>query len=254
MIKNGGTQRGVALPETAMIIGMALMLIFGIAELALLGFAQAQVEGAAFVAAHSAAINSSGDPATDKTYAMSILASPFPQVRASDVDLTYPASAPGTIQAVVSKNPIVLSFPGGAEMVAGGGTPVNVTGIDMEPASVPSPGATPVSAIAVQATLQNYCAPVAKYGAASCVSRSLYLSQYDILTGSGNGANGQFAEWNCRYKLFPNAPSNKVTYPNTMPSDGGPGSQWDPSSSSFNEKSLYAFDTSTSQWGSKASC
>lgn len=254
MTASAGMQRGVALPETAMIIGMALVLLFGIAELALLGFAQSQVEGAAFVAAHSAAINSSGDAATDKTYAMGILASPFPQVRASDVDLTYPASAPGTIQAVVSKNPIVLSFPGGAAMVPGGGNPVNVTGIDLEPASVPSPGATPVSAIAAQSTLVNYCVPVVKYGAATCVTRSLYLAQYDILTGSGNGANGQFAEWNCRYKMFPNAPSNKVSYPSSMPADGGPGSQWDPSSSSFNQKPLYAFDASTSQWGSKASC
>lgn len=250
----GSMNRGVALPETAMIIGMALTLIFGIAELALLGFAQSQVEGAAFVAAHSAAINSSGDPATDKTYAMSVLASPFPQVRASDVDLSYPTSAPGTIQAVVSKNPIVLSFPGGAAMVAGGGNPVNVTGIDMEPASVPSQAATPASAIAVQSTLANYCVPVVKYGTATCISRSLYIAQYDNITGNGNGANGQFAEWNCRYKLFPNAPSNKVTYPSSMPADGGPGSQWDPASSSFNEKALYAFDTTTSQWGSKASC
>lgn len=249
-----GIQRGMALPETALIIGMALMLIFGIAQLALLGFAQAQVEGAAFVAAHSAAINSSGNAASDKAYAVGVLSSPFPQVRASEVDLTYPASAPGTIQAVVSKNPIVFSFPGGAAMIAGGGNPVNVTGIDQEPASVPAPAATPVSAIAAQSTLENYCTPTVKYGAATCVARPLYLAQYDILTGSGNGANGQFGEWDCRYKLFPNAPSNKVTYPPAMPANGGPGSQWDPSSSSFNQKGLYAFDTATSQWGSRASC
>jgi hypothetical protein len=59
--------------------------------------------GVALPGSAQSAINSTGHAATDKTYALGIIASPFPQVHASDLGRTYPTSAPGTTQAAVTR-------------------------------------------------------------------------------------------------------------------------------------------------------
>ncbi|MGP6159698.1 MAG: hypothetical protein ACLPYS_19740 [Vulcanimicrobiaceae bacterium] len=57
--------RGNALPETALTLTLVLLVFLGLVELAMVGFVQAEADGAAFVAAHAAAMAS--DAATQST-------------------------------------------------------------------------------------------------------------------------------------------------------------------------------------------
>jgi len=66
--------RGAALPETVVMLGLTLTLIFGVCELGLVGFAQLGDDGAAFVAAHASVVGN--DPAA-------AIASPFPMTAKS---------------------------------------------------------------------------------------------------------------------------------------------------------------------------
>jgi hypothetical protein len=63
--------RGAALPETAVVLGVALTLIFGTFELGLIGFTQLSSDGAAFVAAHASVLGN--DPGA-------AIAAPFPHI------------------------------------------------------------------------------------------------------------------------------------------------------------------------------
>jgi hypothetical protein len=59
------TLRGNALPETALTLSLVLLVFLGLIELAMIGFVQAEADGAAFVAAHAAAMaNSASAQAT----------------------------------------------------------------------------------------------------------------------------------------------------------------------------------------------
>jgi len=63
--------RGGALPETVIVLGVSLTLLFGTFELGLIGYTQLSSDGAAFVAAHASVLGN------DPTAA---IAAPFPQV------------------------------------------------------------------------------------------------------------------------------------------------------------------------------
>jgi hypothetical protein len=63
--------RGAALPETAVVLGVALTLIFGTFELGLIGFTQLSSDGAAFVAAHASVLGNDPNAA---------IAAPFPHI------------------------------------------------------------------------------------------------------------------------------------------------------------------------------
>ena len=77
--------RGAALPETAVVLGVALTLIFGTFELGLIGFTQLSSDGAAFVAAHAAVLGNDSAAA---------IAAPFPHIPSSAVNIK--PIAPGT--------------------------------------------------------------------------------------------------------------------------------------------------------------
>jgi hypothetical protein len=63
--------RGAALPETAVVLGVALTLIFGTFELGIIGFTQLSSDGAAFVAAHASVLGNDPNAA---------IAAPFPHI------------------------------------------------------------------------------------------------------------------------------------------------------------------------------
>lgn len=252
--------RGTAMVETAIVLSTVLLILFGTMQIAIWGYSQATTEGAAFIGAHAASINSSGTQSTDQTYGLSVANLAFPKVGSSQFVLTYPTAQPNAIQAIVTNDAVAGLF-----FVPHTKTNVEVRGGDIEPIlSNNSNTGTTSGGVGVQAIMTNYCffQTKGKTTTSPCQSRSIYIAQYDDIYGKGNGKNGQFAEWNCRPGLFPtwggnggNGPAFPTTYPTYgTTTGGGPNSIYDPSSGTFFESSLYAFDTSTSQWGKASSC
>lgn len=261
--------RGVAVPETAMIIGMAMILIFGVVELVLLTFAQSSAIGAAFAGARNAALNGS----TSQSQAYTTAVQPaFPHVAPSEFTLTQ--TTHGTVLGQVTKNAPGLAYPGGGPLIPGAQTTVQVNGFDEEPFTGPSSYPSP-SALAIQASLGNFCNGVG--GACSSpggVAHPMYISQYDNLTNVFNGNNGQFGEWSCRYNLYSALVQGANAYfPPTMPT---PGPNYDPSNAAFgngsgkdtnpggknqvsapvsnNQAALYYWDAYPNLWGTEALC
>ena len=239
--------------ETAIVVTMALLVITGAMQLAIAGYSQASTEGAAFVGAHAAAINSSGTLNTDQAYGLSVANKGFPGIGtgSSQFTMTYPSS--NTIQVIATSNAGgLLFFPGAANSISTSSGVIEPILADI--ASLPPT----TSGVAIQAFLTNYCASTKGKGAITCPSAAttIYIAQFDNIDGNGNGTNGQFAEWNCRPALFPAFGSQY--FPMTMPAAPtykvGTGSPYDPGAgSAFGEASLYAFDSSN-QWGKASSC
>lgn len=244
--------RGTAMIETAIVLSMVLVILYGVMQIAIWGYSQATTEGAAFVASHAASINSSGSQAADQTYGGTVASMAFPGVTSGNwsLSLTYPQT--NVIQTIVSNNAIT-----GLYMVPNAASTISVRGGDIEPILANKSDQIPTnSGFGVQAVLTNYCYWQNK-STSRCTARTMYLAQYDDIYGKGNGANGQFAEWNCRPGLFPTYGTNGSYFPAAYPA-GGYNSIYDPASSNFGtgytEASLYSFDTQTSKWGTQSSC
>ena len=231
--------------ETAIVVTMALLVITGAMQLAVAGYSQATTEGAAFVGAHAAAINSSGSLSSDKSYGLSVANKGFPGIPAAQFSMTYPTT--NTIQVIVQ------SSAGGLLFVPGAAGKMQTAGGVIEPilANISDLQST-TSGVGIQATLWNYCASNKGKGAITCPAAGtpIYIAQFDNIDGNGNGTNGQFAEWNCRPAMFP--PFGIGYFTTTIPK-GGVGTLYDPGSGTFFEAGLYKFDSST-QWGKAASC
>jgi hypothetical protein len=214
-------RRGTALPETALVIGVSLLVILGAAQMTLIGYSQVGADGAAFVAAHSVAVNPSANGTTTAT-------SVFGQFAAAN--FTTPSPVPNVIQSQVSKNV------GGFTLLAGGRATFNVRGADREysPAqtsSTPSP-----FNFGVTATLLNDCDPTGNCTLPS--STSIYLAQA-VGTGHGNGVNGLFAEWQCHQKYFAS-----LNWPATRPQNyiAIKGGNFDVKTQGSTEQNIYSWD------------
>jgi hypothetical protein len=218
--------RGTALPETALTIGLSLLLVLGAAQMALIGYTQISADGAAFVAAHTQAQNPSISGAAEG-------ASVFSQFNSSS--FTTPSPLPDLIQYSVSKGV------GGFALVPGVASAYGVTGKDVE-YSPNATGATPAPyAFSVSATLINYCDPTQPCSLPNN-SHTMYLAQ-GVGNGNGNGANGIFSEWRCHQKYY--ASLNWPT--NTFPEGYGAiqNTQFDPkwNNSKSVENAIYTWDT-----------
>lgn len=215
-------ERAAALPETALIIGLSLLMLLGIAQMTLIGLAQVSADGAAFVAAHTAAIDSSAN-------VPSVVATAFPQLNANSIVAT--PSASNLQQAVVSKSV------GGFLLLPGVASTYALSGSDVE-FSPQGVNATPQPfSFGINATLKNYC-PVS--GACSLPSTySVYLAQYVNTQASGNGWNGAFAEWRCHQQYLAS-----VNFPSSRPTGGLAGSIYDPTNASNKdvEYPIYQWD------------
>ena len=145
--------RGTALPETAIVLSMVLLLLFGTVQLAIVGFYQSMSDGAAFVAAHAQSLSgSTGGP--------QVAATVFPQVHRGDVTISNPTAS--TVEATVAKSTM------GFLLVPGAASSVSVNGADIEP-QISDVFATPAPyQFSVISNLTNWCQ--------SCQHMSLTLS------------------------------------------------------------------------------
>lgn len=187
--------RGTALPETALTIGLALLLVLGAAQMAIIGYTQISADGAAFVAAHTEAQNSTANGVNTATGV-------FSQFGSSDFG--NPSPSPSMLPMTVSKS--VTGF----SLMPGLASSYNITGKDVEYS--PTGGAAtpaPFQFSIYKAVLLNYCDP---HGNCSLPATwTMYLAQ-GVGNGNGNGTNGIFSEWRCHQQYFA-----KVNWPNTRP-------------------------------------
>lgn len=217
--------RGTALPETALTIGLALLLVLGAAQMAIIGYTQISADGAAFIAAHTQVQNPS---ANGETVAHSV----FSNVDAGDFGT--PSPSPSLLPMTVNKS--VAGFP----LMPGLASSYSVTGKDVEYAPNGA-GATPAPfsfAIPTE-TLLNYCDPHGQCFLPG--TYSMYLAQ-GVGNGNGNGANGVFSEWRCHQRYFA-----KVNWPNTRPQGGyntiKGDKVMDPYTNSSIEGNIYGWDS-----------
>lgn len=220
--------RGTALPETALTIGLALLLVLGGAQMALIGYTQISADGAAFVAAHTQAQNPNANGVTQASNVFSAF---------NTSNFATPSPQPSFVPFSVSKSV------GGFSLMPGLASSYSVVGKDME-YSPDAPGATPAPfQFAITASLRNYCvwsgtSGVCPQGLPS--SHSVYLAQ-GIGNGNGNGSNGLFSEWRCHQKYYAQLNWANMSYPGK---DGIAGSKtYDPNTSNSTESAIYGWDT-----------
>ncbi len=210
--------RGSALPETAIVIAVVLLIICGSLQIALYGFGQVSADGAAFVTANSMADGGANGAALG--------ASVFPGI--AQANIVADTTQPSIITVKASTNlpglPFVPGMPG----------TMTFTGADIEPNAPPDPGAPQSYSFGVTANLNNYC-PYQN----NCVWPNTYpMHLASTIDYSGNGKNGAFAEWYCHQGVYGN-----VSFPASRPT---PGPTWNPADSrSGAEYTIYSWDSGT---------
>ena len=227
--------RGTALPETAIVLSMVLLLLFGTVQLSIVGFYQSMSDGAAFVAAHAQSIAAStGGP--------DVAATVFPQVKSGDVTISNPTAS--TVEATVAKTTM------GFLLVPGAASSVSVNGADIEP-QISGVFATPAPyQFSVTSNLTNWCQN--EWKGAKCstfpspTTYGIYLAQTVNNQGNGQGWNGPFAEWRCHQQYFAS-----VKFPNALPT---PGATWDVTNNKSPENPIYSWDPNPPGGGKQQTC
>lgn len=180
----GRLSRGTVLVETALTIGISLLIVLGAAQMALIGYTQVSADGAAFIAAHTAASNPNANSVNAATGV-------FSQFNTSN--FSTPSPAPNLDPTVVS------TAVAGFSLLPGFASTYTVAGKDVEyQAAAANTNPSQYSFDANNTKLHNYCAPS---GGACPTNVCIYLAQ-SIGAGNGNGANGLFAEWRAHQRVF----------------------------------------------------
>lgn len=222
--------RGTAMVETALSVGVSLLLVLGAAQMALIGYTQISADGAAFIAAHTVAQNPSANGVNAATQVFS---------NTESDDYSTPSPSPLLDPVLVKKN--VAGF----SLIPGVASSYQIAGKDLEYAPA-NAGSTPAGfQFEIKAYLYNVCQPAAT----TCPLPSnnwIYLAQ-NVQSGNGNGANGQFAEWRCHQRYLAKIGHD---FPNSYPSYNGngytayvQGTQLDAFKNNTDENSVYGWDT-----------
>lgn len=211
--------RGAALPETAMTLGISLILLLGAVQSTVIGYSQVSADGAAFVAAHTTAMDATSS-------APSVVATTYPRLNADSVSVSQPGT--GLQQATISKKV------DGFLMIPGLANSYQLSGADVEFAPGNSAQAPQDFSFSIDAVLNNYCPD-----SGACSPRTIWLAQSVNTQGSGNGWNGAFTEWRCHQQYYAS-----INWPQQRPTGGLKGSAYDPESHSSWEYAIYSWDGS----------
>jgi hypothetical protein len=76
-------ERANALPETALVLGLAVTVLYGVVQMALLGFTQISADGAAFVGAHETVAKYGGPTSSNFPYTTTAAKAVFPHLGAT---------------------------------------------------------------------------------------------------------------------------------------------------------------------------
>jgi hypothetical protein len=219
--------RGTALPETAITIGLALLLVLGAGQMAIIGYTQISADGAAFIAAHAQSENPSANGVTAATSVFSNFGSS---------NFATPTASPSMVPYTVTQSV------GGFLMMPGLASTYSVTGKDIEYQPAGS-GATPAPfefSIPTEVLL-NYCNPNA--GCSPPSNYTIYLAQ-GVNNGNGNGVNGTFSEWQCHQKYYAQLDWQQKAYPGSYSAIAGD-KTYDPYQNNSVENNIYSWDSGT---------
>ncbi|MDB5026332.1 MAG: hypothetical protein JWO66_21 [Candidatus Eremiobacteraeota bacterium] len=229
-----GLSRGGALVETALSLGLVLLILLGTLQFGVIGFRQIAQDGAAFVAAHTYAQS----PTSGTARATTAASSAFDAITGSAIAVT-PSS--GAVTATIASTMTAPSIPGSpaAISVRSGAT---------ERISAPAVSAGAFSATNVLSNFRDASGVPAPTHSVVVAQPGLPAGGCDQ-TGGNAGCDGNhqhvdypgtYGEWSCRLAAY-----SGVTFPSQRPkgSGTGPGSVWDPASSSSPLYSIYQFDT-----------
>jgi len=145
--------RGNALPETAIVASLMLLLLFGALNVALLGYNQLQADAAAFVGARTASTTSISSPSSVATAAANQIAAIFPHVQSGAVHVTT-----GGTNAYTTTTSISMTSPG-LPFLLGRRSSINVLAHAVEPAQSSTPPASGLNFSISSSTLKNYYNP-----------------------------------------------------------------------------------------------
>ncbi len=232
MIALGTVRRGVAIPETALMIGFTMLVLFAAVRLALVAYLQTQTDGSAYIAAHTVGQNPQSSLAADQTYAAKVVQSVFPHVAASGLGL---ATTAGTVSGSAVQTADGLPLPGAPSTIA-------LTSHTIEPIAQATPGTVAPFTFAAAALLSNYCrTPGQAYQSPTlCAAQQtyqIYVAQNMSAQGNGQqGVNGRFTEWLCHSNYY-----SSVGFPSQRP-QGGTNSAWDPNNHQSSEYPIYQWD------------
>jgi hypothetical protein len=222
----GRFSRGVALVETALSVGVALIIVLGAAQMALIGYTQVSADGAAFIAAHTRAANPGANGATTATGVFS---------QFSPGNFSSPSPSPLLDPAVVTTSV------GGFSLVPGVASTYSVTGKDVEYAPANASSTPAPFAFSINATLLNDCQPTGTCALPS--NTAIYLAQ-QMGNNNGNGVNGQFGEWRCHQRHFANlAHAFSGGYPAMTGYGSIKGSNLDVKQPNSDENAVYSWDS-----------
>ncbi|HEY0382350.1 MAG TPA: hypothetical protein VGC72_09135 [Candidatus Elarobacter sp.] len=232
-----GLSRGGALVETALTIGVVLVVLLGTLEFGVLGFKQIAQDGAVFVAAHTYAQS----PASGTARATTAANSAFDAVPASSIAV---ASNGTTVTATVASTVQTPDIPG---------SPSGVSVRSGATERLSAPATTAAGAFTAANVLSNYrdASGVPK------ATRSLVVAQLGLVsggcdqTGGNQGCDGNhvhvdypgmFGEWNCRLVAY-----SALVFPSTRPhgTGTGKGSVWDPATATSTLYTIYQWDGGT---------
>ena len=232
-----GLARGGALIETALTLGVVLMLLLGTLQFGALGVKQIAQDGAAFVAARTYAQS----PASGVTRATGAANGAFGSVPQAGIAVT---PATGTVTATIASTMQTPSIPGSPPSVSlRSGSTERVSPQAVSPGTFSAtnvlsnyrdasgaPGATHTLIVAQPGLPSGNCDQTG--GNAGCDGNHVHVDY---------SSYGTAGEWNCRLAAY------ALTFPSSRPkgSGTGPGSVWDPASSSSPLNAIYQWDTGT---------
>jgi hypothetical protein len=226
--------RGGALIETALTLGVVLMILLGALQFGVLGFKQIAQDGAAFVAAHTYAQS----PSSGIARATGAASGAFDAVPAASIAVTPNG---GTVTATVTSTVQTPSIPGSPASVS-----VRSGATERLPAAAATPGAFSATNV-----LSNYrdASGVPKATRALVVGQPGLVSGGCDQTGGNAGCDGNhvhvdypglFGEWNCRLSAY-----TAIVFPSQRPKGTGTGrgTAWDPASPTSPLYTIYSWDS-----------
>jgi hypothetical protein len=232
-----GFSRGAALIEAALTVGIVLTLLLGAVQIGVLGFTQSAQDGAVFVAAHTYAQR----PASGTSRATTAANSVFDAVPSSGIAMAPSGSLVTATAAATGSAPSIPGAPVSISLLSG--------------ATERFVGAGTAGGFAAVSTLTNY----RDASGTPQTTHPLVPAQPGLASGGGcdqTGGNqgcdgnhqhvdytGPSAEFDCRLAAY-----NALVFPSQRPTGNGtgPGSVWDPASSSSPLNPIYGWDSSTS--------
>lgn len=229
-----GFSRGGALIETALTMGVVLIVLLAAVQLSIVGFKQAAQDGAVFVAARTYAQS----PVSGVARATSAANSVFDTVPSSSIAVAPGVTFVTATSASTASAPTVPGAPASISLRSGATERIATAG---------TPGA-----FSATSTLTNYrdasgtpttTHPIVPAQPGLASGNCDQTGQNQGCTGnhqySGPAYTGPTAEFDCRLAGF-----KALTFPSTRPKGNGtgPGSVWDPASSSSPLATIYGWD------------